>query len=380
MLGLIFIVLASSLLATYSIATLRNVNWYRFRPAGWLITEASSATVPVAAKAWWELDRRRKAGALGDRHVRELIAVSLAAQAATPIPPMLSEFLEFLVAMWTGDQLTDEQAKGFFKNMIHLDELRIRPRIVRGDPLPFILRYSVNISCGTLRYRLTGEAIAIDGKRLEHRFGSKGGCGATSSAFGVTIPVPSDQPEKGVLKIITRFQVYKEPDKLLHERVIERSAQFRIVPDLPANRVRLITPSASPEELAGAIVPEAMYLSSRGGYQELRAYLSYIQLPFAVAFNVTARVEGHEYPLGSVTAAKGQSGRWQLESKYEGPTAEHIDLVLRASSDVARQSVELFEIWGGELILEDISVLSQDPATDHSRLVQPRNVRDSDPR
>lgn len=85
--------------------------------------------------------------------------------------------------------------------------------------------------------------------------------------------------------------------------------------------------------------------------------------PVSAAFDVIARVNDKEYRAGRVYMAKGQSISWGTEGEYSGPPAEKMDIILRSSKEAARDTVDLFEIWDGELVYKDVPVKVIAPAT-----------------
>ena len=81
------------------------------------------------------------------------------------------------------------------------------------------------------------------------------------------------------------------------------------------------------------------------------------------AFDVYARVAGQEYHLftmpGRKAVSSGTSSRgagWGFSGRYDGPPVTSCDLILRSNQEVARRTVDLFEIWDGELVYENVPV------------------------
>jgi len=85
-------------------------------------------------------------------------------------------------------------------------------------------------------------------------------------------------------------------------------------------------------------------------------------LPVNIAFDILVRISGEEYVLGPTCAAKGDRRltwglRRDLSSQgYRGPAPESLDVILRSSEKAARDTVDLFEIWQGELVYKDVPV------------------------
>src|SRR5690606_33897725 len=91
-------------------------------------------------------------------------------------------------------------------------------------------------------------------------------------------------------------------------------------------------------------------------------------LPANIAFDVFARVGQQEYKIGSLCREKSSTetgtpkppemivGYVKLwESPEEAPEPfTSCDLILRSSEEAARRTVDLFEIWKGELIYKNL--------------------------
>ena len=84
--------------------------------------------------------------------------------------------------------------------------------------------------------------------------------------------------------------------------------------------------------------------------------------PVSLAFDVFARADGIEYKMGTLCVAK-QSGNNStgvscLDVKLPLPK---VDIILRASAAAARGTMDMTEIWKGEIVIKDVVV--KQPAT-----------------
>jgi hypothetical protein len=81
--------------------------------------------------------------------------------------------------------------------------------------------------------------------------------------------------------------------------------------------------------------------------------------PEDAAFEVIARVEGKEYPIGEALCQKGQT-QWQDQKtfycSYNGPHAASADVILRGSQKLARDSLDMFGTWEGEIVFPDVPI------------------------
>ena len=56
-----------------------------------------------------------------------------------------------------------------------------------------------------------------------------------------------------------------------------------------------------------------------------------------------------------------------MGQKFPDLSTDRIDIILRPSVDVAHGSIDVFEVWDGELEFKDVPVARYDPATQPSR-------------
>jgi hypothetical protein len=85
-------------------------------------------------------------------------------------------------------------------------------------------------------------------------------------------------------------------------------------------------------------------------------------LPVDVAFDVFLRIDGKEYPAGGVSFHAGMQGGY-LTSARGIPTnvPANADVILRSSPDVARQTIDLTQIWTGQIIYPYVPLVGATP-------------------
>lgn len=92
------------------------------------------------------------------------------------------------------------------------------------------------------------------------------------------------------------------------------------------------------------------------------------QLPENAAFDVFARTkDGQEYALGQIHLAKGEGcdfGVFAANGKKPTTMPASIDVILRSSAAAAEESIDLTDIWDGQVIIPNVPV--QTPATQPS--------------
>jgi len=81
--------------------------------------------------------------------------------------------------------------------------------------------------------------------------------------------------------------------------------------------------------------------------------------PASLGFEAFARIGVNEYRMGTFCAAAEKEkyyGLMRVEIEEEDEEAQTIMLVLRSSDRPVRESVELEEMWEGEVVFEKVDV------------------------
>lgn len=83
--------------------------------------------------------------------------------------------------------------------------------------------------------------------------------------------------------------------------------------------------------------------------------------PENIAFDVLFRANGKEYPIGEIALGKGQQMIYFLDDTQLADTVNSgkVDVIFRSSESIARKTVDLFEIWKGEIIFKDVPMLQK---------------------
>lgn len=348
-------------LASFALAA-RHVDWYRFTPTSWVLADVRSPVANTAAKAWRELRRRESAGRLSAAQRSKLIDACLAEQASTRRIVMTSRALDYLAECYVKGRLSDKQATTFFRQMPVL-KLEVRKRVVQGDPVPLQVTQEVRCPDSLLWVRMGGVSpILIDGKPAGHRSGFVGGIGGLSSKSTIGFQVSWNDLGNHTVKVAWPLAVYHGPkgdpegSRLCRKMEIPLEATFEVVEAGSDGVVKLIKDASLRPRLQDAIQP-LRFFTTQGLPGQVQYELQVFSLPVNVAFDVIARVKGEEHSLGAITMRQG--GATKYSSDAELPPADTFDLILRASDYWARRTVDLYEIWDGELVYENVSIESK---------------------
>jgi hypothetical protein len=85
-------------------------------------------------------------------------------------------------------------------------------------------------------------------------------------------------------------------------------------------------------------------------------------LPVDVAFDVFLRFDGREYPAGGISFRAGvPSGYGTGVRNIPINAPASVDVILRSSPDVARETIDLTQIWTGQIIYPNVPLVGATP-------------------
>jgi len=365
-------VAVAALLLIPAVQRARHYDWYRVKPTSWVLSDLQSGSATARSRAWSEMSRRLQAGSLSNSQENRLIDLCLADQATTNPN---SAMIDYLGASLLGGKMSPSQQATFFKQIVLLDMV-VRPTVIAGGTVPIEIRHrSRGPSQPSLWISLKEDIAArLDGKPTKRSRGGGGtsgmmGCGAGGSS-GHSIPLSEWEgpvtPGKHRLAMTVKVEVYDHhPDDQkkatrLHQTEVPLESAFEVLAAEPAEYIRLIDDPSMKAALHDAIQPKEIRPSRDG--KGVRLVLECRNVPISVAFDVLARASGREHSIGSIDLAKGESTNWHA-SAGQLPPRGTFDLILRSSRKAAMTTVDLFEIWQGELIYPNLPVEPAQTAT-----------------
>ena len=343
-----------------AVPAVRQIKWYQYAPTAWVMRDMRSGN---AGKAWRELERRDKAGRIGAAHQRLLIHLCLDEQNADLTPSPRTEMIEYLARCYLAEALSDAQEARFHKQMV-VCRLRVRPHVVSPDRVPFQVDHGGRIPCGQgLRMRVSIGRKLVDGTPTG-RSGSGSGtsCGVSSGgAQGSSVAgVKPGKHELGVEVTGQLLQGSSGGGKVLHEKVMMLKAGFEVFEQEPSGYMRLVRDPAMADELRACIEPADLTYGQHGS-KDINGQIRITAPPIGVAFDVFARIGEREYSMGGVSKAKGASTHSHVHTGWEDAPPTSCDIILRSSAKVARRTVDLFEIWEGELVYQNVPIRDARP-------------------
>ena len=327
-----------------------TIDWNRHKPLGWLLRDLDSPT--AGGPAWAEIRRRFDDGLLSEANQDAIVEKGL--QRSLPPTNALSrgDILDFIGTRYLDHKLTESQAERFFGPMMKVS-LSTRPVVGAQSAMPYSLRGAGRGPQGWwLRVR-TLETQVDDGPVSKRGGGTAGQFGGWSTST-VLPPIPT--PGKHRLRVKVEFATSAGPVTWNENAPVARRVEQDLFADVQVVEGQtpietVTTPDA--DALARNLRPRLSYDASR---QILDYEIDTDGFPVDAAFEVFARFDGHDHSLGTVTLRKNVRGGY---SGVRQPLAElpaAVDLVFRASESAARDTVDLTQIWKGEIVLPNVPV------------------------
>ena len=391
------LLLVAGALAGLSTPSLLRVDWYRHKPTGYIHDDLELNAPATSQRAWAELRRRfARSSTLSDAHRHRLAAHALAWQERGSQGPVARELVEWLGRSALDGTLSPPHRERFFRNAVLL-RLRARPRVVAGEPIPYDVYYRTALPPGQWWTRIRPLALKLDNIEVSTDTGGatnapprwpgfSGAAGAGSTLSH--IPAPDAAPGWHTLALTAHVTYLhgdtareadaRPPDdpaaKPLHERTVTVTADTEILPDPEAAGFRLVDNPALAETLRARLVPhnfrrerstDTDRTSDADRNPEGRADPAHTlageiearRLPSGVSFDVFARAAGREYFAGNITVNRNRFTRHRLRAHpFPAAPSETVDLVFRTNEKAARLTVDVEEVWNGELVVPGVPV------------------------
>jgi predicted RNA-binding Zn-ribbon protein involved in translation (DUF1610 family) len=366
-------------LVTWSTAA--GVDWNRHKPAWILMREADSADAPTRDAAIGELERRLTAGQLPAPQAAAVVEKALAHQANADLP-WVAAWGQLLESGRVMGRLTDEQWDRYMAHALTL-VLEVRPSVRRGDPLPFRIRQGPNrAAAGNFRLLVRPDAstLSVAGAALETESADEAWhrgrqvffpaiAGGPDLVIGGRCRLDEDVLEKltdgrQALRTRVNLHVWRHTGPTSEDgtfarasRSVQLAARWTLLPaDQPSCAI-VTDPSLRP-------AVERSLAGTRGASSSGPGYPG----------RPTAILRGSDPPVGlSYDAPYGQgmlrSGSVVARPKDQSysdvghpilgwlfPRPQTVDIVLRPNPEHAARTVDVTEIWGHEVIIQNVPV------------------------
>ena len=378
-LGLLILIFGVLPLGAIVAGSVLHVDWYKFKPTGWVLADIGSNNDTLAAKALAEVNRRNTARPLDTAQLHRLVKLCLTEQSRqTTRGDVTDAALNTLYALYRTGQLSEEEADQFFTNMVRCS-LELRRRVAVAQPTTATImhvhrgpngRLSVRVRLG--QARLDDAEVARPGGTHAAVF-SLGATGRIGSTVSFEHPGEYTFSQDVTVEIVSAAAVAPTwgGNTALHTREFTLTAPIEVLAASPADLIKLTHTPESDKTIAAAVEiygfrtrPDVDASADRP-LTHVQGMVSFKRpRPLNLVFDVIALCDGRELALGSVTMPKDDGvvdvHGVGVHGQVAAELPERVTIILRASQTTALQQTQFEEIWDGELRFEGVRVQRED--------------------
>lgn len=339
-------------------------DWNTIKPAWLLLQEARSANAPTREAALTELFSRKDAGNLHDQSRHDLFMTLLDIQADRAVP-WQAEWGDAIYQAYTAGSLDEKAYKRFLEQAIVFD-FEIRPQVRKGTALPMWLRYETRAASALDLWLTVERSLLLIG---ETDYTKRGWGGESWAPFGdnggsghsIRVEEPLGQHEvRGKWKVSVASEYLGEA---IHSWTLELSSLVAVV-DESGDPITMLPDADLHADIAERTSVNGVRVrdADSEGRRWTDTMVNFRELPINVGFDVYWRIGEEEWLVGTATiGAMRGSYSFGCHEGLEGLPDEvnAVTVVLRASKEAARRTIDLTEIWDGELVFEDVPVESR---------------------
>jgi hypothetical protein len=331
---------------------------------------------PAPDEAWMVVEMFIVDSQLSSSQQSQVVALCLSQQPFDKARSWNRPMVDYLEKLYRAGKLSAAEQETFFQQMVGF-ELLARKKVVLGDPVPVrldirrrgLIGFRVEF-CPADDERMTDMLLPyLDGKlisggpRMPTRINDlrsidSGYREHISHQLALECDVAGQHTVELALTVRVRERFAGQAGgeaKLCHQRQIRLSAGFEVLGEEPADYIRQINDSSLRRALAECIRCKTDRFDAGRG-QHLWITVEIDKPPVGVAFEVFAQFEGMELRMGEVHAARGESVHRFLSAESGRPAPERCSVIFRSSEKVARNTVDLVEMWAGEIVLPQVPV------------------------
>jgi hypothetical protein len=318
-----------------------------------------NAYVPLVS-AESRLDDLMSRGLLSPSQFNQLEQVALAAQVSNTRVLAIEWLLNFLGDRAAAGQLSPADRERFFTQAMPAS-LRVRPEMIAGQRLPYWIHYGGKGPDRGWWSREELVSVAVDDDPPQPQGSSGTGSGFSNSASGSSIAV--EKPGKHVVHVTIKTSAFvgSYPPSDEHattpvwSRTVTLSAPFVALPATTRDDITLIDDPAALDAIRQSISVKDVRASEKG-YDRLAMTISVKSPPANIAFDVIALFGNKEHQIGSVSSNAGEDHNFGINAHDVPVPPGVIAIVLRTSPAVARNTIDLYEIWNGQLTIPNLRV------------------------
>jgi hypothetical protein len=350
----------------------QSVNWYQHKPARWVVKDLAAGDAATQDRAWSELMRRRGQGQLSKGGEERFTDALLADRQLWTVTPSRARTLIFgsryeqsFQILWDqleAGKLTPAQADHFFRNLSTRIPWVIRPLVLVGQDIPYAVDGGYELP--NLPSRGWWMRVGLVGGTGEDDIITEGSL--PSSPWQSWILLDSAKKTAGEHDVEIHYfaAYYRGPyrsDEANKQKPIWRGefihhAKVKVLTEPTGEFMKLVDAPELAEEIKGNIRIEKFTLDpARSRYHFT---FQTTGPPMNAAFEMLVSMDGKEYPLGNLTMPRSGHSVYNIHigAFPSQVKPQRVDLIFRTDRRLAEKTVDMVEVWKGELVLKDVSI------------------------
>lgn len=367
--GVVLLLLVGGFIAVTAWTASSSFDWNTIKPVWWLAMDGESANQSSATAALQELLRRQSNKSLSQSQVNALVDRALAYQADTT-KPWYSQWGDLLeAAQQTGNvpaakwkQYLEQGAKGVWK-------LVLRPKVRRGDVIAYrIERRAARVgSNGRIWASAKSDKmrIVIAGIHRNSTMGFGGALSAhdggwTGGSIGLD-PEEWDQLSDGpqMIEVICTLELFEDSTKQNAPPLTQRAETLTdtvTIVDAQTPTASMQTDPVLRSAVEQALRVQFLEYGMQSNLQYMDAEFEIDKPPIGIAFDIILQADGQEWSIGSISQPKDGKTTYHTGREVEDFDVDKVDVILRPSLEAATRTVDVFEIWGEDVVYKDVPV------------------------
>jgi hypothetical protein len=357
--GLFLLLVSTGWLGLLGYGRAKGINWYPHLPTFVVLERAKADTLAAVT----ELYRRYTAGQVEGDRLLGLVPHALDRLTPVRASEIAWAWRNLLGGMDANGVLPEAQKERFYERVFSFG-FEFRSPVRRGEELVFRNRGFKFVRGVDARWKIVDAEASIADHQLD-LFTLPGRCAPNIRPFDTSVLEPGRYQvsvDAKMLFLCGRNESWDEPSlvmKIRHDDLLE------ILPADAPEPLRLIADPSLVSEFLAAIRFRMMFQASGGSGPWQRVLMISVdnRVPMDGAFDLFALVGGREIRLGEVLVRRDEwpVPRTGVSWNVACEDATHFVPILRTSTDAARNTSDMFEIWDGELRFDPVEIPESPP-------------------